>query len=38
MIGVGSTSPSAPAGYRFPREVIAVAMRWYLRVDARLAA
>lgn len=25
-----STS-SAPAGYRFPREVIAVAVRWYLR-------
>ena len=24
-------SPSAPAGYRFPREVIAVAVRWYLR-------
>jgi IS6 family transposase len=23
--------PSAPAGYRFPREVIAVAVRWYLR-------
>jgi transposase-like protein len=22
---------SAPAGYRFPREVIAVAARWYLR-------
>ena len=22
---------SAPAGYRFPREVIAVALRWYLR-------
>jgi IS6 family transposase len=22
---------SAPAGYRFPREVIAVAVRWYLR-------
>jgi transposase-like protein len=21
----------APAGYRFPREVIAVAVRWYLR-------
>jgi transposase, IS6 family len=28
-----STPPvsSAPAGYRFPREVIAVAVRWYLR-------
>jgi len=25
------TSSSAPAGYRFPREVIAVAVRWYLR-------
>jgi transposase-like protein len=23
--------PSAPVGYRFPREVIAVAVRWYLR-------
>ena len=23
--------PSAPAGYRVPREVIAVAVRWYLR-------
>jgi transposase-like protein len=22
---------STPAGYRFPREVIAVAVRWYLR-------
>jgi transposase-like protein len=22
---------SAPAGYRFPRDVIAVAVRWYLR-------
>jgi transposase, IS6 family len=31
MIGLGSTSSSAPAGYRFPREVIAVAVRWYLR-------
>jgi transposase, IS6 family len=29
---MGSTSgSSAPAGYRFPREVIAVAVRWYLR-------
>jgi transposase, IS6 family len=35
---------SAPAGYRFPREVIAVAVRWYLRyglsyrdVEERLA-
>jgi hypothetical protein len=28
----GSTSgSSAPVGYRFPREVIAVAVRWYLR-------
>jgi IS6 family transposase len=27
-----TTEPSsAPAGYRFPREVIAVAVRWYLR-------
>ena len=24
-------SLSAPAGYRFPREVIALAVRWYLR-------
>ena len=30
MIGATSGS-SAPAGYRFPREVIAVAVRWYLR-------
>ena len=30
MISPGSGS-SAPAGYRFPREVIAVAVRWYLR-------
>ena len=29
---INSTSgSSAPAGYRFPREVIAVAVRWYLR-------
>ena len=28
---ISSTSRSAPAGYRFPREVIAVAVRWYLR-------
>jgi IS6 family transposase len=26
-----SPDMSAPAGYRFPREVIAVAVRWYLR-------
>jgi len=26
-----SAPSSAPAGYRFPREVIAVAVRWYLR-------
>jgi transposase-like protein len=25
------SSSSAPAGYRFPSEVIAVAVRWYLR-------
>ncbi len=31
MIGSMSASSSAPAGYRFPREVIAVAVRWYLR-------
>src|SRR5262245_65783936 len=30
VINSGSGS-SAPAGYRFPREVIAVAVRWYLR-------
>jgi len=29
---IGSTFGfSAPAGYRFPREVIALAVRWYLR-------
>ncbi len=28
---ISSSSTSAPAGYRFPREVIAVAVRWYLR-------
>jgi transposase-like protein len=29
---IGSTrGSSAPVGYRFPREVIAVAVRWYLR-------
>ena len=26
-----SSASSAPVGYRFPREVIAVAVRWYLR-------
>jgi len=31
MIALGFASSSAPAGYRFPREVIAVAVRWYLR-------
>jgi transposase-like protein len=31
MITSTSTSSSAPAGYRFPRDVIAVAVRWYLR-------
>jgi len=30
VITSGSVS-AAPAGYRFPREVIAVAVRWYLR-------
>lgn len=30
MIDSRSVS-SAPAGYRFPREVIAVEVRWYLR-------
>ncbi len=28
---ISSRLTSAPAGYRFPREVIAVAVRWYLR-------
>jgi transposase-like protein len=31
MITSNSATSSAPAGYRFPREVIAVAVRWYLR-------
>jgi transposase, IS6 family len=31
MVGCASPLKSAPAGYRFPREVIAVAVRWYLR-------
>ena len=31
MISSGSVSWSAPAGYRFPRDVIALAVRWYLR-------
>jgi IS6 family transposase len=31
VINSRSASSSAPAGYRFPREVIAVAVRWYLR-------
>ena len=31
MINSKSLSSSAPAGYRFPREVIALAVRWYLR-------
>jgi hypothetical protein len=31
VINSGSALSSAPAGYRFPREVIAVAVRWYLR-------
>ena len=40
MIEIGKTeqvikaeygSSSAPSGYRFPREVIPVAVRWYLR-------
>ena len=26
-----TSSSSAPVGYRFPREVITVAVRWYLR-------
>jgi transposase-like protein len=28
---VSRAGSSAPVGYRFPREVIAVAVRWYLR-------
>jgi hypothetical protein len=28
---IASSSSSAFAGFRFPREVIAVAVRWYLR-------
>jgi len=28
---ISSPDWSAPAGYQFPREVIAVAVRWYLR-------
>ena len=31
MITSRSSLLTAPAGYRFPREVIAVAVRWYLR-------
>ena len=31
MIISRAASSSAPPGYRFPREVIAVAVRWYLR-------
>jgi transposase-like protein len=31
VITMNPTSLSAPAGYRFPREVIAAAVRWYLR-------
>ena len=31
MINSTSGSSAAPAGYRFPREMIAVAVRWYLR-------
>lgn len=31
MITSGSVLSSAPPGYRFPREVIGVAVRWYLR-------
>jgi transposase, IS6 family len=30
-MSVGLALSSAPAGYRFPREVIGVAVRWYLR-------
>ncbi len=31
MVTSSRSASSAPAGYRFPREVIAVAVRWYLR-------
>jgi transposase-like protein len=31
MVSAKSSRSSAPAGYRFPREVIALAVRWYLR-------
>jgi len=31
VINSKSLSSSAPAGHRFPREVIALAVRWYLR-------
>jgi transposase-like protein len=31
MVSSAACSSTAPAGYRFPREVIAVAVRWYLR-------
>jgi hypothetical protein len=31
MIVSSLKTSSAPTGYRFPREVIAVAVRWYLR-------
>jgi transposase-like protein len=30
-VTTSTTSSARPAGYRFPREVIAVAVRWYLR-------
>lgn len=29
MISSRSTTSFAPAGYRFPREVVAVTVRWY---------
>jgi hypothetical protein len=31
VVSSGSALSSPPVGYRFPREVIAVAVRWYLR-------
>jgi hypothetical protein len=31
VVNLMSAVSSPPAGYRFPREVIAVAVRWYLR-------
>jgi hypothetical protein len=35
--GSKSALSSAPAGYRFPREVIAVGVRWYLAMGCPIA-